>query len=73
VEQPELSNLEAIIHESSHNKLNLLFHFDPLILNSLDENYYSPFRPDARHLKGVFLAMHAFVPTIYILMKAYKN
>jgi HEXXH motif-containing protein len=51
VEQPELSNLEAIIHESSHNKLNLLFHFDPLILNSLEENYYSPFRPDARHLK----------------------
>ena len=37
------------------------------------ENYYSPFRPDARHLKGVFLAIHAFVPTIYILMKAYKN
>jgi hypothetical protein len=24
-------------------------------------------------LKGVFLAIHAFVPTIYILMKAYKN
>lgn len=73
VDQPELSNLEAIIHESSHNKLNLLFHFDKLILNSLEENYYSPFRPDARHLKGVFLAIHAFVPTIYVLMTAYKN
>ena len=25
VDQPEISNLEAIIHESSHNKLNVLF------------------------------------------------
>lgn len=73
VDQPELSNLEAIIHESSHNKLHLLFQFDKIILNSMEENYYSPFRPDARHLKGVFLAIHAFVPTIYILMKAYEN
>lgn len=73
VNQPELSNLEAIIHESSHNKLHLLFQFDKIILNTMEENYYSPFRPDARHLKGVFLAIHAFVPTIYILMRAYKN
>ena len=73
IDQPELSNLEAIIHESSHNKLHLLFQFDKIILNSMEENYYSPFRPDARHVKGVFLAIHAFVPTIYILMKAYKN
>ena len=73
VDQPELSNLEAIIHESSHNKLHLLFQFDDIILNSMEENYYSPFRPDARHVKWVFLAVHAFVPTIYILMKAYKN
>ena len=73
IDQPELSNLEAIIHESSHNKLHLLFQFDKIVLNSMEENYYSPFRPDARHVKGVFLAIHAFVPTIYILMKAYKN
>lgn len=73
VDQPELSNLEAIIHESSHNKLNVLFHFDKIILNDLSENYYSPFRPDARHLKWVFLAIHAFVPTIYVLMKAYQH
>lgn len=73
VPQPELSNLEAIIHESSHNKLNVLFHFDKIILNDLSENYYSPFRPDARHLKWVFLAIHAFVPTIYVLIKAYQK
>jgi HEXXH motif-containing protein len=32
-DKPEINNLEAIIHESSHNKLNLLLHFDPIVLN----------------------------------------
>ena len=71
-DKPELNNLEALIHESSHNKLNLLLQFDPCILNWKEEKYYSPFRPDARHIHGVFLAIHAFVPTIYMIMKAYK-
>jgi hypothetical protein len=68
---PEINNLEAIIHESSHNKLNLILHFDKLILNDNSENYYSPYRPDARHIHGIYLGVHAFVPTINILMKAY--
>jgi hypothetical protein len=68
---PEINNLEAIIHESSHNKLNLILHFDKLILNDESENYYSPYRPDARHIHWIYLWVHAFVPTIYILMKAY--
>ncbi len=70
---PEINNLEAIIHESSHNKLNLLLQFDPIILNNKDEKYYSAIRPDARHIYGVFLGYHAFAPTMYIIMKAYKN
>lgn len=70
---PELNNIEALIHESSHNKLNLLMQFDPILLNNMEEKYYSPYRPDARHMKGVFLAIHAFVPTIYVLLKAYNN
>lgn len=68
---PEINNLEAIIHESSHNKLNLILHFDPLILNDQSEKYYSPYRPDARHIHGIYLGVHAFVPTMYILIKAY--
>jgi hypothetical protein len=68
---PEINNLEAIIHESSHNKLNLLMQFDPIILNDSEEKYYSPYRPDARHIHGIFLWLHAFVPTIYILTKSY--
>jgi len=71
--KPEINNLEAIIHESSHNKLNLLLQFDPIVLNDDKKEYYSAIRPDARHILGVFLWYHAFAPTIYILMKAYKN
>jgi len=70
---PEINNLEAIIHESSHNKLNLIMQFDPIVLNTREEKYYSAIRPDARHIHWVFLWYHAFAPTMYMLMKAYKN
>lgn len=70
---PELNNLEAIIHESSHNKINLIKQFDPLVLNDYEEKYYSPYRPDARHIHWVFLWIQAFVPVIYVLMKAYSQ
>jgi len=69
--KPEINNLEAIIHESSHNKLNLLLQFDPIVLNDKQEKYYSAIRPDARHIHWVFLGYHAFAPTMYIVMKAY--
>lgn len=68
---PEINNLEAIIHESSHNKLNLLMHFDPIIINDYQEIYYSPYRPDPRHMHWIYLGLHAFAPTIYILLWAY--
>ncbi len=71
--KPEINNLEAIIHESSHNKLNLLLQFDSIVLNDKQEKYYSAIRPDARHIHGIFLGYHAFAPTMYIVMKAYKN
>jgi len=71
--QPEINNLEAIIHESSHNKLNLIKQFDPLMTNDYTEKYYSAIRPDARHIHWVFLWYHAFAPTMYIIMKAYKE
>ena len=72
VENPEIFNLEAIIHESSHNKLNLIMHFDKILLNDKSEIYYSSIRPDARPMIWVFLWLHAFVPTMYILAKWYN-
>ncbi|NVP18077.1 hypothetical protein HUU51_05165, partial [Candidatus Gracilibacteria bacterium] len=70
-DMPEINNLEAIIHESSHNKLNLIMQFDEVVLNTKEEIYYSAIRPDARHIYGVFIGYHAFAPTMYIIMKAY--
>jgi len=72
-DKPEVNNLEAIIHESSHNKLNLIMQFDPIVLNDKTEKYYSAIRPDARHIHGIFLGYHAFAPTMYIIMKAYRD
>ena len=70
---PEINNLEAIIHESAHNKLHLLLQFDSIVLNDKALKYYSAIRPDARHIHWVFLWYHAFAPTMYIIMKAYIN
>lgn len=72
-DKPEINNLEAIIHESSHNKLNLIMQFDPIVLNDKIEKYYSAIRPDARHIHWIFLGYHAFAPTMYIIMKAYRD
>ncbi len=55
IEFPELAILDAIIHESNHNKMNLIIKQDPLILNDKREIYYSPYRPDPRHIHGVYL------------------
>lgn len=69
-EFPELWILEALIHESSHNKLNLIMQSEKLTLNDYDLKYYSPYRPDARHIHGVYLWVHAIVPTVYVLLQA---
>lgn len=52
---------EALVHETQHNKANLLSYADPLIHDS-DTLHVSPVRPDPRPLRGVLLAVHAFLP-----------
>ena len=70
---PELPILEALIHESSHNKLNLINQVKTFMYNNYAHEYYSPYRPDARHIHGVFLWVHAFAPTVYVLLSAYEK
>jgi len=53
---------EAVIHEFSHNKLHALFELDPVIENGAAKAFRSPVRPDLRPLRGVLLAVHAFLP-----------
>lgn len=71
MEMPSVALLEAIIHESNHNKLNLIMKQDPLVLNSREEIYYSPYRPDSRHIQGIYLWLHALVAVIHIFFQAY--
>lgn len=73
MDHPELAVLEAIIHESNHNKLNLIMKNDPLILNTREEIYYSPYRPDARHIHGIYLGLHAMVAVFYIFFSAHQE
>jgi HEXXH motif-containing protein len=55
IDDPELVILEALLHEYNHNKLNLILQTEPLILNDRKESYYSPYRPDPRHIYGIYL------------------
>jgi HEXXH motif-containing protein len=60
---------EAVIHELSHNKLHALFELDPVIENDAVARFASPVRPDLRPLRGVLLAVHAFLPVARLYEK----
>lgn len=72
-EKPEINILEALIHESSHNKLHLIMQSEKLHINDFSLQYYSPYRPDVRHMQWVFLWVHAIVPTVYVLLQAIEQ
>lgn len=57
---------EALIHEHSHNKINMLWTMAPVIENAFSPSYPSPFRPDLRPLHGVLLGVHAFLPVEHL-------
>jgi hypothetical protein len=50
---------EELVHESTHNLLDLLSLREPLLdgAAAFEEKYLSPFRPDPRHLFGNFHAL----------------
>jgi HEXXH motif-containing protein len=53
---------EALLHEFSHTKVNLLSEHDAILENAFEPLFPSPVRPDPRPLWGVLLAVHAFLP-----------
>lgn len=57
----DMTMVEAVVHEFSHNKLNALLELDPLLHNAFAPLFASPVRPDPRPLHGVLLAVHAFI------------
>jgi hypothetical protein len=72
-ENPEIAVMEALIHEYNHNKMNLIMRFDHLINNDRQTNYYSPYRPDARHIHGIYLWLHAMVAVYYIMLRCFRE
>ncbi len=70
---PELALLEAILHEYNHNKIHLIMQTETLVLNDMREIYYSPYRPDARHIRGIYLGLHAIVWAYWVIWNAHTT
>ena len=60
---------EALVHEFSHNKINVLWALDRVLDNAYEPKFTSPVRPDPRPLHGILLAVHAFVPVARLYEK----
>lgn len=57
-----LLQAETLIHEFSHQKLNQLMIVEPILAGGQSgQVFYSPWRPDARRLRGLLLGAHAFL------------
>lgn len=57
-----LLQAETLIHEFNHLKLNQLLAADPILEpGQSGQVYYSPWRPDARRLRGLIIGAHAFL------------
>lgn len=69
----EYALLEAILHEYNHNKLNLIMQTETLVLNDRRELYYSPYRPDARHIHGIYLWLHAIAWAYWVIWNAHAS
>lgn len=53
---------ETLIHEFCHQKMNQLLVVDEILLPGQGgQAFYSPWRPDARRLRGLLLGAHAFL------------
>lgn len=53
---------ETLIHEFCHQKMNQLLAVDAVLLPGQNgQVFYSPWRPDARRLRGLMLGAHAFL------------
>ncbi len=68
---PELALLEAILHEYNHNKLYIIMQTETLIQNDYKQIYYSPYRPDARHIHWIYLGLHALVWAYWVILNAH--
>lgn len=73
IDSPKLAVLEAILHEYNHNKINLIMQTEKLILSDMREQYYSPYRPDPRHIHGIYLGVHALAGAYWVILQAHRS
>jgi len=65
---------ETLIHEFSHQKLNLLADEEPLIApGQAGQVFYSPLREDPRRLRGLLLGAHAFINVNRYLIRVLRE
>jgi hypothetical protein len=63
---------DVIIHEGSHQHLNILMGLDPIVLNKPDQTFISPARKVPRPMKGIFHAHFVFYRLILLYKLAYN-
>jgi HEXXH motif-containing protein len=69
-----LLQAETLIHEFCHMKLNQLLVLDALFLPGQNgQVYYSPWRPDARRLRGLLIGAHAFLNVARYLARSIER
>jgi HEXXH motif-containing protein len=61
---------EAMVHELHHNELFLLQESETLFESDDQKVFYSPFRPDARPLNGLFHALFVFTGVADFIARA---
>jgi HEXXH motif-containing protein len=69
-----LLQAETLIHEFCHMKMNQLLAADAVLLpGQSGQVFYSPWRPDARRLRGLLLGAHAFLNVARYLSRSLQR
>ncbi len=69
-----LLQAETLIHEFCHMKMNQLLVADPVLeTGQSGQVYYSPWRKDARRLRGLLLGAHAFLNVARYLARSLQR
>ena len=72
--EDSLLQAETLIHEFCHMKMNQLLAADPVLLpGQSGQVYYSPWRKDARRLRGLMLGAHAFLNVARYLSRSLER
>jgi HEXXH motif-containing protein len=73
-DEDPLLQAETMIHEFCHMKMNQLLAADALLLpGQSGQVFYSPWRPDARRLRGLLLGAHAFLNVARYLARSLQR